>query len=148
MQAAIFDPNTVTPEQLKTVGDLGPESVLHIGASASPNGKDLLVVANEVSGSVSVFQVIAVRTSKARPSACSTQIAKSAEFLPAKFAGLAPPPGRLLPISPVDLYAVSSYLLPIRTFEQFPKHQWPTTTSNCRNGLPGHVKYRRSVKPA
>jgi 3-phytase len=49
--------STVTPEQLKTVGDLGPESVLHIAASESPNAKDLLVVANEISGSVSIFQI-------------------------------------------------------------------------------------------
>lgn len=48
---------TVTPDQLKTVGDLGPESVLHIAASESPNGSDLLIVANEISGSVSVFQI-------------------------------------------------------------------------------------------
>lgn len=52
-----FAAATITPEQLKKIGDLGPESVLHIAASNSPNGKDLLIVANEISGSVSIFQI-------------------------------------------------------------------------------------------
>ncbi len=58
--SAGFDPATVTPEQLSAVGDLGPESVLYIAASESPIGKDLLVVANEISGSVSIFEIIAL----------------------------------------------------------------------------------------
>ncbi|MFK5985325.1 MAG: choice-of-anchor I family protein [Pseudomonadota bacterium] len=38
-------------------GDLGPEGMVFIPASQSPNGKNLLVVANEVSGSTSVYEV-------------------------------------------------------------------------------------------
>lgn len=37
--------------------DLGVESIVFIPASESPNNKDLLVTANEVSGSVSLFEV-------------------------------------------------------------------------------------------
>ena len=37
--------------------DLGPEGLTFIPAAQSPNGRDLLVVANEVSGSSSVFEV-------------------------------------------------------------------------------------------
>jgi YVTN family beta-propeller protein len=37
--------------------DLGPEGLLFIPAAQSPNGKPLLVVSNEVSGSTSVFQI-------------------------------------------------------------------------------------------
>lgn len=42
-----------TPE----AGDLGPEGILFIPASESPNGRPLLVVANEVSGTTTVWQI-------------------------------------------------------------------------------------------
>lgn len=38
-------------------GDLGPEGVLYIPAAESPNGRDMLVVSNEISGTVSVYQI-------------------------------------------------------------------------------------------
>jgi len=41
-----------------TAGDLGPEGVLFISAEDSPNGEPLVIVANEISGSTSVFQVV------------------------------------------------------------------------------------------
>lgn len=40
-----------------TAGDLGPEGVHFIAADQSPNGKPLLVVGNEVSGTTTVWQV-------------------------------------------------------------------------------------------
>lgn len=40
-----------------TAGDLGPEGILFIPAAQSPNGSDLLVVANEISGSTTIYQV-------------------------------------------------------------------------------------------
>jgi hypothetical protein len=40
-----------------TAGDLGPEGLVFIPASGSPNGKPLLAVGNEVSGTVTVFQI-------------------------------------------------------------------------------------------
>lgn len=46
-----------TPPALDKLGDLGPEGLTFIPAKASPNGKPLLVVGNEVSGSTSVFQL-------------------------------------------------------------------------------------------
>lgn len=39
------------------VGDLGPEGLTFIPASASPNGKPLLAVANELSGTTTLYQV-------------------------------------------------------------------------------------------
>ncbi len=40
-----------------TALDLGPEGLIVIPAADSPNGNDLLVVANEVSGSTAIFQI-------------------------------------------------------------------------------------------
>ena len=42
---------------LGNAGDLGSESLAFVRAEASPNGKPLLLVANEVSGTMSVLQV-------------------------------------------------------------------------------------------
>lgn len=38
-------------------GDLGPEGLAFIPAASSPNGKNLLVAGNEVSGTTTVFQI-------------------------------------------------------------------------------------------
>jgi len=40
-----------------TVGDLGPEVVAFVSASESPNGSDLLITGNEVSGTLSIITV-------------------------------------------------------------------------------------------
>ena len=47
------DPSTV----LASVGDLGPEGLVFIPAKDSPNGKPLLLVGNEVSGTTAVLQL-------------------------------------------------------------------------------------------
>jgi hypothetical protein len=41
-----------------TSGDLGPEGVIFISADQSPNGKPLVVVAHEVSGSTAIFEIV------------------------------------------------------------------------------------------
>jgi len=46
-----------TPEILKQVTESGPESIVFIEASESPSGAPLMVVSNEVTGSVTVYQV-------------------------------------------------------------------------------------------
>ncbi len=38
-------------------GDLGPEGIVFIPKNQSPNGRNLLVVSNEISGSLSIFQL-------------------------------------------------------------------------------------------
>jgi 2',3'-cyclic-nucleotide 2'-phosphodiesterase (5'-nucleotidase family) len=50
---------SVTPNQanLATVGDLGPEGIVFIPRNESPNGKDLILLSNEVSGTVAIFQI-------------------------------------------------------------------------------------------
>jgi hypothetical protein len=42
---------------LSKVGDLGPEGIHFIAAKDSPNGKPLLLVGNEISGSTAVIQL-------------------------------------------------------------------------------------------
>jgi len=41
-----------------TAGDLGPEDMAFIGSDESPSGAPLLVVANEVSGTTTIFEII------------------------------------------------------------------------------------------
>ena len=48
-----LDPAT----QLAKVGDLGPEGLHFVPAASSPNGKPLLIVGNEVSGTTAIFQL-------------------------------------------------------------------------------------------
>lgn len=43
-------------------GDLGPEGLIFIPKNESPNGRNLIVLSNEISGTVSVFQVELDRT--------------------------------------------------------------------------------------
>ena len=50
-----FD-GSVTAE-LSAAGDLGPEGMVFVPAAESPTGQDLLVVANEVSGTTSFFVI-------------------------------------------------------------------------------------------
>jgi len=43
---------------IESAGDLGPESIRFVESEQSPNGMPLLIIGNEVSGSVTVYQVI------------------------------------------------------------------------------------------
>lgn len=50
---------SVTPNQanLAAVGDLGPEGIVFIPASESPNGVNMVMLSNEVSGTVALFSI-------------------------------------------------------------------------------------------
>jgi hypothetical protein len=47
-------------ENFVAAGDLGPEGIDFVSASESPNGQNLLIVANEVSGSTTIYQILPV----------------------------------------------------------------------------------------
>jgi hypothetical protein len=47
------------PDDIAKAGDLGPEGVLAIPASISPDGTPLLVVCNEVSGTTTIWRIVA-----------------------------------------------------------------------------------------
>ena len=49
------------PTNTAAAGDLGPEGVLFIAAENSPNGKPLVVTANEVSGTTTIFEISKVK---------------------------------------------------------------------------------------
>jgi hypothetical protein len=51
-------PTNPSLSDLMKIGDLGPEGILFISAKDSPNNQNLIISANEVSGSVSIYQVI------------------------------------------------------------------------------------------
>ena len=44
--------------EIEAAGDLGPEGIEFVSAKSSPNGKPLLIVANEVSGTTTVFEIV------------------------------------------------------------------------------------------
>lgn len=46
----------------RQLGDLGPEGLVFIPKSESPNGRNLLVLSNEISGTVAIFQIDLDRT--------------------------------------------------------------------------------------
>ena len=47
----------INATNFSTFGDLGPEGVIFIDASDSPNGQPLVVVGNEISGTTTIYQV-------------------------------------------------------------------------------------------
>ena len=52
---------------LEKVGDLGAEGLTFVPAKDSPNGENLLIVGNEVSGTTTVFQVDSLIEAPAEP---------------------------------------------------------------------------------
>lgn len=47
----------ITEDQFDAIGDIGPEGMLFIPADDSPNGQNLLITSNEITGSTSIFQI-------------------------------------------------------------------------------------------
>ena len=52
--------NPQSPEFIEWIldeSDVGPEGLITIPASKSPNGNDLIVVTNEISNTVSIYEI-------------------------------------------------------------------------------------------
>ncbi|MEL3907660.1 MAG: choice-of-anchor I family protein [Treponemataceae bacterium] len=52
-----YNPRNFEASDIKQQGDLGPEGIATITAEKSPTGKPLVLVANEISGTVSIFEI-------------------------------------------------------------------------------------------
>ncbi|MDU9793780.1 hypothetical protein RGC27_08045, partial [Helicobacter pylori] len=52
---------------LEKVGDLGAEGLAFVSEKDSPNGENLLIVGNEVSGTTTVFKVDSLIEAPAKP---------------------------------------------------------------------------------
>ena len=54
----ILNRNFTVPATSVDAGDLGPEDIVYIPDTLSPNGKHLLAVSNEVSGTLSIYEMV------------------------------------------------------------------------------------------
>jgi 2',3'-cyclic-nucleotide 2'-phosphodiesterase (5'-nucleotidase family) len=68
-----------TQEQILATGDLGPEGLVFVSAENSPNGKPLLVVTNEVSGSTTIYEVDKLAPTPPSDSAFTLQLLHAAD---------------------------------------------------------------------
>ena len=50
-------PGGIAVYNVTAAGDLGPEGIVFVSEDESPNGKPLLVVANEVSGTTTIYAI-------------------------------------------------------------------------------------------
>lgn len=53
-----INPRNFATTNMSLAGELGPEGILFIPWDKSPNKRDLLVVSNEISGSVTIYQIM------------------------------------------------------------------------------------------
>jgi hypothetical protein len=120
-----------------TAGDLGPEGLAYIPAADSPNGQNLLVVSNEISGSIAIFAFTATATS-----------AEATEEIPAGYALRSNYPNPFNPTTTVLLDLPEAAQVDVTVFDLMGRRVLMQPTQRLEAGTARSITIDASVLPS